>query len=360
MRSIDLRELKVITEVDLAGAVRDGFLEVRVSQGTLLTPSARDYLSGGGLTLVQDSPSVPAQGRATAGSSATPSSQSSNDALFRSPEASAIKEEIIRAGRKLWERQYIDGNGGNISARLNDQYVICTPALHSKGDLTMDDFALVDMAGSQVAGTQLRSSEIMLHLEIYKAVPQARAVMHCHPPHATAYAITGTIPPGCMIPEHEVLVGKVALAPYETPGTAEFAQTVLPYVRDHNMILLQNHGVVCWADTVTHAEWCVEVVDAYCRIIILASHLDAPLMPIPNRKAADLLEIKKKLGLPDSRYGLRECQLCDLPEFPEGLTVRPQDRHGEEGAAGGVGSEELESIVQAITDKLMTALKRSE
>ena len=360
MRSTDLRELKVITEADLAGAVRDGFLEVLVSESALLTPSARDYLSGGRLTLAQDSPSTPAQERAAAGLSTIRDSHLSIDALLRSPEALAIEEEIIRAGRKLWERQYIDGNGGNISARLCDQYVICTPALRSKGDLTTDDFALVDMAGNQVAGIQPRSGEIMLHLEIYKAVPQARAVIHCHPPHATAYAITGTIPPGCMVPEHEVLVGKVALAPYETPGTREFAQTVLPYVRDHNVILLQNHGVVCWADTVTHAEWCVEVVDTYCRTIILASHLDVPLTPIPNRKASDLLEIKKKLGLPDSRYGLRECQLCDLPEFPEGLTVRPQDRHGEEGTVGGASAEELEGIVQAITDKLISALKRSE
>lgn len=360
MKTIDLRELKVITEADLANAVRDGFGEVRVSDRALLTPSARDYLSGAGLTLLQDTPGAPAQSSAASRSSEAPATQPGVDALFRSPEAAAIKQEIIRAGRKLWERQYVDGTGGNISARLNDQYVICTPMYYSKADLTPDDFALVDMGGSQVAGTKPRSSEILLHLEIYRAVPQARAVVHCHPPHATAYALTGTIPPSCMIPEHEVFVGSVALAPYETPGTPEFAQTVLPYVRDHNMILLQNHGVVCWADTVTHAEWCVEVVDTYCRTIILASHLDVPLMPIPNRKAGDLLEIKKKLGMPDPRYGLKECQLCDLPEFPEGLTVRPQDRRGEEEAAGGLKDEELEGIVQAITDKLMAALKRSE
>ncbi len=355
MKTIDLRELKVITEADLETAARAGFDSIQLSERALLTPSARDVANSRGLMLVRE-------GEKTRGekSPAPPFIDSSPEGLFHSPEATAIKEEMIRTGRKLWERQYVDGNGGNISARLHDRYVISTAAFCSKADLTMDDFALVDMEGNQLAGTKPRSSEILLHIEIYKAVPAAGAVVHCHPPHATAYALTGTTPPSCLVPEHEVLVGTVALAPYETPGTPEFAQTVLPYVRDHNMILLQNHGVVCWADSATHAEWYVEVVDTYCRTIVLASHLDAPLMPIPNRKASDLLEIKRKLGLPDARYNLKECQLCDLPEFPDGLTVRPQDRHVEEESRGGLDTEELETMVQTITDRLIAALKRTD
>ncbi len=360
MKAIDLRELRVITEADLRRAVLDGYNSIRVSEHALLTPSARDYAGSTGLALVRETVDATGQAAKEAERRVPQVLDPSFEARFRSAEASAAKDEIIRAGRKLWERQYVDGNGGNISTRLSDGYIISTTALCSKADLTIDDFALVDPDGNQLAGTKPRSSEILLHTEIYKAVPAARAVVHCHPPHATAYALTGTIPPGCLVPEHEVLVGSVALAPYETPGTQEFARTVLPYVRDHNTILLQNHGVVCWADTVTHAEWCVEVVDTYCRTIVLASHLDAPLMPIPNRKAGDLLEIKKKLGLPDARYGLKECQLCDLPEFPEGLTVRPEDRCVVEDREGGPAIDELESIVRAITDRLMAALKQTD
>lgn len=360
MKSIDLRELKVITEDDLAGAVREGYSRVQVSERALWTPSARDYASRAGPAFIQGSLNSPAGIDPAPSPAETSSLTSGVDVLFRSTQAAALKEEIIRAGRKLWERQYVDGSGGNISARLNGHGVICTPTNHCKGDLTVDDFVLVDMEGRQLAGTKQHSSEILLHLEIYKAVPQAQAVLHCHPPHATAYALTGTTPPGCLIPEEEVFVGSVALAPYETPGTQEFARTVLPYVRDHNVILLQNHGVVCWADTVTHAEWYIEVVDTYCRTILLASHLEVPLTPIPNRKASDLIEIKKKLGLPDARYGLRECQLCDLPEFPDGLTVRPQDRQHEEETAPQPGQKELEEIVKAITDKLIAALKHSD
>ncbi len=221
--------------------------------------------------------------------------------IFTSPEANRLKEEIVRVGRKLWQRQYVDGNGGNISVRLSPDYILCTPTLCSKGDLRVEDLSLVDLDNYQICGDRPQTSEILLHLEIYKAVPNAKAVIHCHPPYATAHAVAGVVPPGNLIPEQEVFVGPVALAPYETPGTRAFAQTVLPYVKNHNTILLANHGIVCWADTVTHAEWYVEVVDTYCKTIMIASQLRPKLNEIPPEKIADLLTLKKSLGLPDPR-----------------------------------------------------------
>ena len=110
-------------------------------------------------------------------------------------EAQRLRAEIIRVGRKLWERQYVDGNGGNISVRLGSRYVLCTPTLLSKGDLEPADICLSDLDGNILAGDRSRTSELLLHLEIYKANPRARAVLHCHPPYATAFAITGTVPP---------------------------------------------------------------------------------------------------------------------------------------------------------------------
>jgi L-fuculose-phosphate aldolase len=217
--------------------------------------------------------------------------------LRTNPET-ALKKGMIQTGRKLWERHYVDGSGGNISARLSRDRVICTRSLCSKGDLTMSDFAIVDMKGGQLAGKHARSSEILLHLEIYKSVLQAHAVIHCHPPHALAYALTGTVPPPSLVPEYEVFIGKVSLAPYETPGTEEFARSVLPYIQTQNLVLLQNHGVVCWADTVTHAEWLVEIFDTYCRALILAAQTGADLKPIPEPKLQELREIRRKLGLP--------------------------------------------------------------
>jgi len=238
---------------------------------------------------------------ASARSTSTSTLPPADPRLFSTPEAEEIKKEICAVGRKLWLRQFVDGNGGNISYRIGPNEVICTPTLVSKYDLTPEDLCLVDLEGHQVAGTKSRTSEIFLHLEIYKAVPEAKSAVHCHPPHATAYAITGKVPPNLIIPEFEVFVGKVAISPYKTPGTAEFAQTVLPFVRDHNTILLANHGIVCWADTVTHAEWFVETFENYCKTYLIAQQIGKPLRFLPDEKIAELLAIKRRLGLPDAR-----------------------------------------------------------
>jgi len=278
-------------------------------------------------------------------------------AIYDSPAAASIKEEIIRVGRKLWERQYVDGNGGNISYRIAQKYVICTPTMCSKGDLVTEDLSLIDLENVRLCGERPHTSEILLHLEIYKAVPQARAVIHCHPPHATAYAITGLLPPGNVIPEQEVFVGPVAVTPYETPGTEKFAESVLPYVRNHNTILLGNHGIVCWADTVTHAEWLVEIVDTYCRTILLASSLSSPIKTIAADKIAELLEIKKKLGWPDSRFADQE-SVPNRPFLATDDACRGDEASTPSGLAGGIPQKQIENLVSKMTDQVIELLSK--
>ena len=269
-------------------------------------------------------------GTAAATASANPASSARWEALLNSPEANKAKEEICAVGRKLWQRAYVDGNGGNISYRLSDEAVLCTPTLVSKSDLKPEDMSLVDLDGNQLAGGRPRTSEILLHLEIYKAVPEAKACVHCHPPHATAYAITGRVPPTCIIPEFEVFVGRVAVSPYETPGTKKFAETVIPFAKNHNTILLANHGIICWSDTVTHAEWYAEVLETYCTTLLIASQLGSPITYIPPDKTNDLLNIKQKLGIPDARFGMTECRAlrhagtcgCDCDSTASGFRGR--------------------------------------
>lgn len=261
--------------------------------------------------------------------------------LFNSPRAQALKEEIVATGRKLWQRQYVDGNGGNISVRLSSEYVLCTPTLVSKGDLRPQDIALVDLENNQILGDLPQTSEIRLHLEIYKAVPQAQAVIHCHPPYATAHAVAGVIPQGNLVPEQEVFIGPVVLAPYETPGTTAFARTVLPMVQQHNTILLANHGIVCWADTVTHAEWYAEIIDTYCKTVMIARQLRPILTEIPPEKVNDLLAIKKRMGLPDAR----------LPR---------EDAAAAQPAAATPGSRreyDVEQLTSAITEEILKVLE---
>jgi L-fuculose-phosphate aldolase len=345
MKSVDLSGQKVVSARDVEAAVAAGATELVLRPRAVVTPTARDLLRRHGCA-VRGEGGTPSPAKVA---SAGPA----HAKLFASAEAEAAKAEIVAVGRKLWHRQYVDGNGGNISFRLGENAVVCTPTLVSKADLRPEDLCLVDLEGNQLAGARARTSEILMHLEIYKAVPEAKGVVHCHPPHATAYAITGRVPPTCVIPEYEVFVGSVALARYETPGTQEFADAVLPYVRKHNTVLLANHGIVCWADTVTHAEWYAEVVDTYCWTLMLAAQLGAPITHIPQHKAADLLAIKKRLGLPDARLDgdIKECQLCDLPDLPGAIAIAPRER----GACGA----EHEAIVQAVTDAVLAALSRA-
>lgn len=223
--------------------------------------------------------------------------------MARSAESCRARTEILEVGRKLWERGYVDGNGGNISVRVGQHYLLCTPTLVSKRDMEPEDLCLADLDGTILVGDRPRTSELLLHLEIYKANPRARAVVHCHPPYATAWAVVGEAPPNGYVTEFELLVGPVAVAPYETPGTQAFAETVVPFVEDHNTILLANHGIVCWADTATHAEWLVEIVDTYCKTLALAQQIGKPLKRISEAKIEELLQVKRRMGMPDARLG---------------------------------------------------------
>jgi L-fuculose-phosphate aldolase len=227
--------------------------------------------------------------------------EKSPSALASSFEAEALKAEIIATGRKLWERQYVDGNGGNISCRFGNDFVLCTPTMMSKHDMELADICLSDLEGNILAGHRLRTSELFLHLEIYRANPRAHAVVHCHPTYATAFSLTGEAPPVGLISEYELFIGPAALTRYETAGTRAFAESVLPFVQDHNTILLANHGVVCWSDTVTHAEWLVEILESYCKICVIAKQIGKPLKAIPEEKIQEILALKRRLGFPDAR-----------------------------------------------------------
>ena len=286
---------------------------------------------------------------------ASPTPDPVANAILHSAAANRIKKEIVQAGKKLWERQYVDGNGGNISYRIGTDFVICTPTLCSKGDLVPEDFSLVNLENVRLCGDRAHTSEMLLHLEIYKAVPQARAVIHCHPPHATAYAITGLLPPEDVIPEQEVFVGPLAITPYETPGTKKFAETVLPYVRSHNTVLLGNHGIVCWADTITHAEWLVEIVDTYCRTIILAQSLGGPIQKITRDKIGDLLEIKTRLGFPDAR--LPEQSVPAEPfATPNTPSCKSEDANADHKRP--IPAKEIDELVAKVTAQVLELLSK--
>ncbi len=361
----------VITLKDVEEIIRKGGDVSSLPADAVYTPSARDALR----TLPKGRPAArTAPAPATAPAAAAAATSSPYDAgaaatkfaepcldspaeiekFFNSPEIHALKVKICDVGHRLWKRSYVDGNGGNISIRVTDKLVLCTPTLVSKGSLQPADICLVDMEGNQVAGTKKRTSEVLMHIQIMKAQPMAKACCHAHPPHATAFAVAGIEPPTCMIPEYEVFCA-VATAPYRTPGTPEMGKLISELADKHNTILMANHGVVTWThNDVEEAYWRMEIIEAYCRTIVVASQLGKPLTGFSPAHLQDLLKIKQSLGFVDPRYGLKECELCDNSDWRPGVVCQLPEATEAKGPAA---DAQCEDLVKTITESILAKLK---
>lgn len=227
-----------------------------------------------------------------------------------------FKEDICETGRRVYAKNFAAANEGNISIRISDDRVLVTPTLTCKGFMTPGDICTVDMDGTQVAGTKKRTSEVKLHLEIYKRRTDVKSVVHCHPPHATAFGVAREPIPNCVLPEPDIFLGEVPIAPYETPGSKQFAETILPFVETTNTIILANHGTVSYESTVERAYWLTEILDAYCRILILAKQIGR-VQYVPLDKGKELLDLRKEWGFEDPRYAMEkvECDVCNHMQF---------------------------------------------
>lgn len=224
--------------------------------------------------------------------------------------AHKIKQDICEIGRRLYNKGFAAANDGNITVRISDNEVLCTPTMHSKGFLKPEDISTIDMTGKQLSGNKKRSSEALLHLEIYKRRPAIKSVVHCHPPHATAFAVAREPIPQCVLPEVEVFLGDVPITKYETPGGQAFADTIIPFVDKCNVMILANHGTVSFGEDVEKAYWWTEILDAYCRILMLSRQLGR-VNYLDQQQTQELLQLKDKWGFADPRL-TEEYQNCDI------------------------------------------------
>jgi L-fuculose-phosphate aldolase len=285
-----------------------------------------------------------------------------------------LKQEICEIGQRLYQRGFAAANDGNISYRIDENRVLCTPTMISKGFMKPDDLCLVDMSGKQISGARKRTSEVMLHLAIMKEREEVRSVVHCHPPHATAFGVAREPIPQCVLPEVEVFLGDVPITRYETPGGQDFADTILPFVKKTNVIILANHGTVSYGETVERAYWWTEILDAYCRILMLAKGL-GNVNYFTEPEARELLELKKKWGFADPRSEMKNCDICANDIFRASWKSSGVERHAflppsfaPSGAPAGNGqaaapaaappSATQEELIQNITDRVMAMLSQ--
>jgi L-fuculose-phosphate aldolase len=233
-------------------------------------------------------------------------------AFFNSPAVQNAKEQLCDIGRRMWQREYVDGNGGNLALRVGKNVALCTPTLVSKGFMRTEDICLVDFEGNQLAGTKKRTSEISMHLQILKRQPKAIATCHCHPPHATSFAVAGVLPPSGLVSEFELFVS-LTIVPYRTPGTPELGRLVAKLADQHNTILLANHGVVSWShNDLEDAYFKIEILETYCQTVLATKQLGVPARTMTPTQLVELLKMKKHLGIPDPRHGLKESQIAGL------------------------------------------------
>ncbi len=272
------------------------------------------------------------------------------------------KEEICDIGRRLYNKGFAAGNDGNISYRLAENEVLCTPTMISKGFMKPADLCIVDMEGKQLAGDRGRTSEIRLHLAIMKRRPDVKSVVHCHPPHATAFGVAREAIPQCVLPEVEVFLGEVPISRYETPGGQEFADTVLPFVERSSVVILANHGTVSFGNSVEQAYWWTEILDAYCRILILARDLGRVNYFTDDQTRA-LLALKKQLGFRDPRLmdDMAGCDIAGNAAFRDtwptsGVQSRAFSPPQPAAASPRLADIDVQALVQAITQQVLAAL----
>ena len=208
----------------------------------------------------------------------------------------ALRLDLVRYGKRLYRLGFTPGTSGNLSVRLDGEYVLATPTGTSKSLLTKDDMVIVDLDGNQVAGSKKVTSEIGMHLAIYQRRDDISAVVHSHPPISTAFACAGRALDKPLCSEAIMTLGSVPLAPYATTGTHEVADSLADFIPDHEAILLANHGVVTYGKSILDAFMKMETVEHFAQINLIVDQLGSPTL-IGQDKVDALLQAKLRYVL---------------------------------------------------------------
>jgi L-fuculose-phosphate aldolase len=257
-----------------------------------------------------------------------------------------IRADIVEAGRRMYARGYVASNDGNISARLDDARLMTTPKSVSKGFMTPDMLVIVDFEGRKISGERDASSELPMHLEVYRNRPDVGAVCHAHPPLATGFAVAGIPLTRAVLAEVITTLGSIPIAEYGTPSTAELPEAVRKYIKAHDGMLLANHGAVTCGPDVLAAYYKMETIEHFAKISLVARLLGGENL-ISRGEVERLQGLRGMYGIAapaplctdpgeaSSAEGQIACQVLESPESQERLvpdlqaTLRQASRDGE-------------------------------
>ena len=263
-----------------------------------------------------------------------------------------IKKQICEIGKRIYNRGMVAANDGNISVKLSDNEFLCTPTGVSKGFMTPDYICKVDATGKVIqanAGFK-PSSEIKMHMRVYKERPDVQSVVHAHPMYATAFAIAGIPLTQPIMPEAVIALGCVPIAEYGTPSTEEIPDAVSKYLQYYDAVLLENHGALAYSDSLLAAYHKMESLEFYAQLLFMSRQLGGP-KELSKDQVERLYEIRRQFGLkgkhpadvcPNVKAGLPSCHSC-----------------GGNCTCGGHGTQSPDSdLVAEITRKVMSQLTK--
>jgi len=240
-----------------------------------------------------------------------------------------IRADIVEVGRRLYARAYVASNDGNVSVRLGENRLITTPKSVSKGFMTPDMMVVVDFDGKRVSGEREASTELPMHLEVYKNRPDVNAVVHAHPPLATGFAVAGIPLTRAVLAEVITTLGSIPIAEYGTPSTVELPEAVRKYIKAHDGLLLANHGAVTCGPDVMAAYYKMETIEHFAKISLVARMLGRGHL-ISREEVERLQGLRSFYGIPapaplcadpeDAVMGDQAlCQVLEAPESTERL-----------------------------------------
>ncbi|MCI9254973.1 MAG: class II aldolase/adducin family protein, partial [Lachnospiraceae bacterium] len=207
------------------------------------------------------------------------------------------KKAIIDIGQRMYVRNFVAANDGNISVKTGDNEVWATPTGVSKGYMKKKMLVKVDLDGNILEGTCKPSSELKMHLRAYQENEEIRAVCHAHPPVCTCYAIAGIPLTAPVLAEAVITLGDVPIAPYAKLGSREVPEAVAPFCHTHNGILLANHGAVTWAEEPYAAWYRLESMEYYANILLITEHILGRQNLLTDEQVGALLAMREKFGI---------------------------------------------------------------
>lgn len=210
-----------------------------------------------------------------------------------------LKRLILDIGKRIWTRGYVASNDGNITIRIKENEILTTPTGVSKGFMTPDMIIKMDMNGKVISQSpKFRpSSEVKMHIEVYRQREDIKAVVHAHPPYCTSFAVAGIPLNKCVLPEAVLTLGAVPIAPYGTPSTMEIPDSIKPIIQNSDAVLLANHGALTLGTNLINAYHRMETLEHSAHIVYTAIQLGNVNM-IPGEEVKKLMELREKMNIP--------------------------------------------------------------